>query len=427
MSDPHAPLAPIGPAEVAPQPVDRPACPVAFEPFDRPYLDDPYAVYPALLAEGGPRYWDELDFWLVARHEHVDTVFRNPETYSAAIAQDPLQPVHADAAAILAGGFRPIRTMSNLDGDEHTRIRRHNQVGFSPRRLRAMEPIIRALAVELIDALPADGEADLVEALTHPLPASIIFSLLGFPPEDTAMLKGWCGDRLAFSWGRPDRDAQVEIADDMVAYYRYCEHHVQQQLANPGDHFTGDLLRIHLDDPSTLSVAEVTHVIYGLSFAGHETTTNQISNAVRRILDDRRWWDRLVEDPSVADAIAVEAIRHDSSVITWRRVTTAETTLGDVTLPAGARLLVLLGAANRDPARFDQPDQFDADRPNAADALSFGRGKHYCLGATLAKLEVAIVLQELAARRPGLRLVDQELTFSPNVAFRGPRRLLVTT
>ncbi|MEM8924899.1 MAG: cytochrome P450, partial [Actinomycetota bacterium] len=362
---------------------------------------------------------------LVARYDQVDAVFRDPETFAAANAQDPLQPIDPDAAAVLAGGFRPIRTMSNLDGPDHTRIRRHNLVGFSPRRLRALEPVVRATAVELVDALPKAGPADLVERLTHPLPASIIFSLLGFPPEDTPMLKGWCGDRLAFSWGRPDRDQQLAIAEDLVAYYRYCEAYVQGQLGDPGDHFTGDLLRIHLDDPETLTLAEVTHIVYGLSFAGHETTTNQLSNTVRRLLEDRSRWERLVADPALIEAAVAEGLRHDSSVVVWRRITTRPTRLGDTELPEGARLLLLLGAANHDPRRFGAPGDFDIDRPNAADALSFGRGRHYCLGATLAKLEVAVVLEELAMRRPTMRLVDQLLDFSPNVSFRGPQRLLV--
>ncbi|MEM7340076.1 MAG: cytochrome P450 [Actinomycetota bacterium] len=403
-----------------------PVCPVPLDLFRAPYLDNPYAVFPRLLEEGGPRYVADLDMWLVARHEHVDAVFRDPDRFSAAVAQDPLRPVHPDAAAILAEGFRPIRTMSNLDGPDHTRIRRHNQVGFSPRRLRAMEPIVRRMAIELIDAMPVSGTVDVVDAVAHPLPASIIFSLLGFPAADTPMLKGWCGDRLDFSWGEPDRAAQVAIAADMVAYYRYCEAHVRQALACPGDDFTGDLLRIHLDDPETLSIPEVTHIVYGLSFAGHETTTNQIANMIRRLLEARELWEQVVADPTSAAAVVTEAIRHDSSVITWRRVTTRETTLGDVTLPEGAKLLLLLGAANHDPARFDEPGRFDPARPNATDALSFGKGKHYCLGAPLAKLEARVVLEELVARRPNLHLVDEPLVFHPNVAFRGPRRLVVS-
>ncbi|MEZ5233239.1 MAG: cytochrome P450 [Acidimicrobiales bacterium] len=400
-------------------------CPIHFDPFSSPYLDDPYAVFPTLLAEDGPRYWEDLGYWLVARHEQVEAIFRDPETFSAAIAQDPLQAPHPDAAAVLANGFRPLKTMSNLDGPEHTRIRRHTQVGFAPRRLRAMEPIVRAQAVEVIDALPLLGEVELVERLTHPLPATVIFRLLGFPPEDTPMLKSWCGDRMAFSWGRPDRDAQVRIASDMVAYWQYCERHVATQLADPGDHFTGDLLRIHLADPSTLSTAEITSVIYGLSFAGHETTTNLLGNTIRRLLAHRERWGEIVEDPGRIDAAVLEAVRHDSSVVTWRRITTRDAVVGDVTIPAGSKVLLLLGAANHDPARFEAPGRFDPTRDNAADALSFGWGKHYCLGAVLAKLEVKVVLEELAARRPGLHLLPQRFEFNPNVSFRGPKRLRV--
>ncbi|MEM8906080.1 MAG: cytochrome P450 [Actinomycetota bacterium] len=398
-----------------------------FDPFDVAYLADPYPTFADLRAQR-PGYVEALDMWVVSRHADVEAVFRDPETYSAANAQDPLLPLDPAAVEILATGFRPIRTMSNLDGPEHSRIRRHNQVGFSPRRLRAMEPVVRDTAVELIEAIrTTGGPADLVEAVTFPMPASIIFALLGFPPEDTELLKGWCGDRMAFSWGHPTPEEQIGIAHDLVAYWGYCERHIERRLDEPADDFTSDLLRIHLDDPDAISLHEVTHVVYGLSFAGHETTTNLLSNTVRRCLERPGTWDRLRTDPSSVPGAVDEGLRHDSSVIAWRRVTTAPTELGGTSIPEGAKLLLLLGAANRDEAVFDDPDRFDVDRADAGRRhLSFGWGKHYCLGATLAKVEVAVVLEELAARLPGLRLVeDQTLDFHPNVSFRGPRTLLV--
>jgi cytochrome P450 len=404
-------------------------CPHArLHPSSANELADPYISYARLRDQCPVFFDDELGHYVVTRHADVDAVFRDPVTFAAANAQDPVFGLDPEAAALLAGaGFRKLKTMSNNDDARHTQIRQHTQVGFSPRRLRAMAPIVRSNAIALIDRFAAsvDRRADLVSALTFPLPAGIIFALLGFPPEDTEMLKSWCGDRMSFSWGRPTPERQCAIAKDMLAYWSYCEAHVALRLRDPADDFTSDLLQIHLGDPATLTTAEIAHVIYGMSFAGHETTTNLVSNTVRRVLEADAW-SELRTDPARIPKAVDEGLRFDSSVITWRRMTSVATTLGGIELPAGAKLLLLLGSANRDPDVFERPEEFDLHREDAARHLSFGFGRHYCLGATLAKLEVQVVLEELTTRLPTLRLTDgQQLDFHPNVSFRGPRRMLV--
>ncbi len=404
-------------------------CPLAhLSPLSDAELSDPYPSYVHIRQDHPVFFDDELGHYVVSRHADVDTVFRDPVTFAAANAQDPVFGLHPEAALLVAdAGFRKLKTMSNNDEPRHTQIRQHTQVGFSPRRLRAMAPIVRHNARTLIEAMAATPTrtADLVSALTFPLPAGIIFALLGFPPEDTDMLKTWCGDRMSFSWGRPTVEKQCAIANDMLAYWAYCESHVELRLRESADDFTSDLLQIHLADPSAITIAEIAHVIYGMSFAGHETTTNLLSNTVRRVLAAGAW-SVLLGDPTLIPKAVDEGLRFDSSVITWRRMTTAPTTLGGVELPVGAKLLLLLGSANRDPEVFDDPERFDLHRADANRHLSFGFGRHYCLGATLAKLEVQVVLEELTTRFPTLRLaVERPLEFHPNVSFRGPRRLLV--
>jgi cytochrome P450 len=399
-----------------------------FRPFDEEYLADPYPVLARLRREQPVSWSAELEMWVVTRWADVDHVFRHPETFSAAIAQDPILPLEPQARAVLAEGFHPVKVMSNLDPPEHARIRRHNMTGFSPRRLRSLEPQIRAMAVELVDQVAtslAAGPVDLVARLCFPLPAFTIFRLLGFPDDDAEMLKGWCGNRMAFSWGLPTPDEQVEIATQMKAYWGYCERFVDHRSRNPADDFTSDLLAIHHADPATLSVREITSIVYGLSFAGHETTTNLLANTIRQLLTHRHHWDELVADASLVPAAVEEGLRYDSSVIAWRRITTRATELGGVSLPQGARLLLMLASANRDPDRFADPDRFDPHRPDAGHHLSFGKGIHYCLGAVLARLQVRIVLEELTARVPALTLTEQAWRFHPNVSFRGPRHLLV--
>ena len=364
--------------------------------------------------------------WVVTRCADVERIFGDPRLFSAGVAQDPIRPLVPEARAILADGFRVARTMSNCDPPVHGRIRAHNMSAFSAHRMKRMEPTIRTRTRSLVDAMAPKGRADLVADIAFPLPAVTIFTLIGFPDGDTEMLKRWCAKRMLFSWGCPSPDVQIEIARNMVAYYGYCERFVAVRAAEPGDDFTSDLLRIHLADPEAITLAEITSVIYGLSFAGHETTSNLIGNTVRRLLEHRGQWDALCRDAALIPNAVEEVLRFDTSVVAWRRVTTAPATIAGVDVPAGAKLMLVLAAANRDPERFPDPDVFDVTRRNARTHVAFGHGIHYCLGAALARLQVRIVLEELTRTMPTLRLVpDQMLTFSPNISFRGPEQLRV--
>ncbi|MGI8649586.1 MAG: cytochrome P450 [Rubrobacter sp.] len=164
---------------------------------------------------------------------------------------------------------------------------------------------------------------------------------------------------------------------------------------------------------------------YSLSFAGHETTTSLISNALRQILTHPGVCEELRDDPSLIENAVEEVLRHDTSVVAWRRLTKKPVEIAGVEIPAGERILVLLGSANRDGAVFENPDAFDVRTKNAKKHLSFSQGVHFCLGAPLARLEMKIALQQLTERLPDLRLApeDQSLTFNSNISFRGPGEL----
>jgi len=190
--------------------------------------------------------------------------------------------------------------------------------------------------------------------------------------------------------------------------------------------FTSDLLLARDGDLSALTHQEVTQIVYELLFAGHETTTGLIGNAVRRLLMERHAWEEICGNPALIPNAIEEVLRFDSSVIAWRRRTTQAVEIGGVSVPADANVLLLLGSANRDPAVFENPDHVDIHRRNAKEHLSLGYGAHYCLGAPLARLEALVVLEELSARLPSLRLVPgQTLRVQPNTTFRGPLSLLV--
>ena len=398
-----------------------------FEPLSPSYLADPYATLAEARAEAAVAYAPDIDMWVVTRMADVEAVFMDPETFSASIAQDPLMPVCDEAKAVLAQGFNPLRTLSNASPEMHRRTRPQAQKGFSNRRMALMETVVRERAAGFVVDFLASGSSasgDLVAGVAFPLPAVTIFRLIGFPPEDTEQIKAWAGDRLAFSWGKPTAEQQTAIARQMLAYWRYCQDFVTKRFDEPGDDFTTDLIAEHRADPEGLSLDEIRSIIYGLSFAGHETTTNLISNTLRNLLADRAQWATVCANPALAARAVEETLRFDTSVITWRRLTTRPVTIDGVEVPEGARLLLLLGGANRDPARFPEPDSFDISRANSRQHVSFGKGAHYCLGAQLARMEAKAVIEELARRVPQVTLQpDQSYAVHPNVTFRGPQQL----
>lgn len=411
-------------AEVAP------GCSVdaAFDPLSPAYLDDPYAILAALpLAEAPIFYAPSIGYHVVTRYADIAQVFDDPATYSAAVAQAPLVPLSPEAQRILLdGGHTPQPSMVSLDEPAHARLRKPAARAFAVRRVNDLVPTIRRIAGELLDGVTAAGEFDLIGELAFPLPASIVFSLIGVPEADVPQLKRWCGYRAALGWGRPRPEDQVEIATHMAAYRRYLRELVDRKRAARGDDLTSDLLVIHDEDPERLTLAEIASILFSLSFAGHETTTGLIGNTVRRLLEAPERWDAIVREPALIPAAVDETLRFDPSVPVWRRVTTRPVTLAGVELPRGARLFLWLAAANRDASVFPDPDRFDLHRPNADQHLAFGRGLHYCLGAHLGKVEARIVVDELTRRFPRLRLVPgQRLSFHPNISFRGPQQLRV--
>ncbi|CAM01906.1 cytochrome P450 [Saccharopolyspora erythraea] len=395
-----------------------------FDPLATDYLADPFPILAAIREETPVFYSSELDMWPVTRHEDIKRIFTDYETFSGAITQTPVYPLAEEAKDILAAGFHTTPTVSNCDPPKHTRVRAHNVKAFSARRIAVLEPTIRAYVTEMIDRILHQDRFDIVQEVTFPLPATIVFNLIGFPESDMEMLKGLAINRMAFTWGRSTEAEQVRIAKNQVDYWQYCTEFVASRLAEPKDDFTSDLIRTHLADPDELSVDEITNVVHALSFAGHETTTNVSSSMIQRLLTHREQWEELCADPALIPKAIEEGLRFDPSLFTWRRITTKPVSIGGVEVPAGAKLLLLVGSANHDPAKFPDPEAFNIHRSGAQAHLTFGRGIHSCFGAPLARLEMQIMLEELTARMPGLRLVeDQDVQYHVNACFRGPVEL----
>ena len=406
-------------------------CPVddEFSPYSARYLSYPYA-WLKIKRENEPVFYaEELGYVVVTRMEEIQDIFMNPDVYSSENVQDPVFPICDEAAEIFAAeDYNPIAVMSNRQQPDHTRIRKHTQAGFSGRRMKVLEPVILRRAEELIDAFLGRGApGEWVSAVGNPLTAETIFRLLGFPEKDDEQVKAWTNNRLEFTWGRTGKEQQVEVATNLLAYWRYVADYVAMRKDHPADDFTSELLVAHAGDPEDLTYNEVQSIVYGLSFAGHEIVRNMISNTLLCLLGERENWERLCSDPArVKDAIE-EALRCNSAQTSWRRVTTQDTELGGYEIPAGTPVFISLAAANHDPRVFDKPERYDMDRGNAAQHIAFGRGIHICLGRLLAKLEIRLVLETLIRKAPSLRLaIGQDLRYYPNFSFRGPTTLYLT-
>jgi cytochrome P450 len=379
------------------------------------------------LDEAPVFYAPAIDYYVVTRYADIESVFLDPETYSAGAAQLPLVALEPEATEILlAGGHKPQPSMVSLDPPAHTRLRRPSSRAFTPRRVEEMESRVRATVAALLDAVDPGAPFDLVQALTFPLPATIIFSFMGVPEEDYAQLKEWCGHRATLAFGRPPAAEQVEHATSMAAYRAYLRGLVARKAHDRADDFASAMLAIHDEDPDALSEEEIASILFSLSFAGHETTNYLIGNLIRRLLEEPARWDAVVADPSLIPGAVEETLRFDTSVPAWRRITKRPVTLGGVEIPEGSKLFLWLAASGRDASMFPEPDVFDPRRANAKRNLAFGKGIHFCIGSALGRLEAQLALEELTRRFPRLRLVeDQELAFHPNISFRGPQALWV--
>lgn len=405
-------------------------CPVDhdFTTFDEDYLACPYPTLKRLRDEQPVFYSEKLGYLVVTRMQDVVDIFRDHDVYSSENVQDPVFPVCDRAAAILAAeDFNPVAVMSNKQQPDHTRIRKYTQQVFSGRRMKLLEPYMRQRSEELVDALiERGGPAEFVSSFGHPLPGQIIFRFIGFDEADDDDLIRWTSNRLAFTWGKPDEDEQVDIAEKMLKYWRYCREHVKKRYAHRADDLTSELLDAHDAKPDELSYREVESIIYGLSFAGHEIVSNFLSNALICLLNRRESWEALCQDPSLIPNAMEEVLRFESPQTSWRRVTRTDTQLGDIQIPAGTQVFLSLGAANHEPELFPDAGEFDIHRKNARKHISFGQGIHFCLGARMARLEGEIAIETLTRRLPNLRLVDEQSPeYAANITFRGPRALMV--
>jgi cytochrome P450 len=317
------------------------------------------------------------------------------------------------------------RRFHSYDPPEHSRLRSLVAKAFTPARVELMRGHVEDLAERLLDHVGSDSSLDLVERFAYPLPSHVIAELLGTPTADRTRLNAWTEHVLTLQgMARPDRTTLAEGNEAADAFMAYMRRFVDVRRREPGNDLASALIAAE-EQGDHLSAEEIAECLVFLSNAGFSTTRNLIASAVAAVLAQREQWDLLVQDPRLIPEAVAEALRYDCSLTGTPRFARRETAVGRRSVAAGAPVLCLLNAANRDPERFGDPDRFDILRPDKKH-LAFGGGVHFCLGAGLAKLQIEVALGALLRRYPGLRLGPQRIEWRPGL-YRGPVRLPVVT
>ncbi|MBP2585650.1 cytochrome P450 [Streptomyces sp. PvR006] len=374
----------------------------------------PYPYY-AKLRETGPvhevRMPDGFQFWLVVGHEEGRAALADPR-----LAKSPhvigVRPPEEDIIGV---------HLLSADAPDHTRLRRLVTGEFTGRRVEALRPRIERLTTELVDAMEPAGRADLVDAFAYPLPITVICELLGVPSADRDTFRRWSTELVSPT-------GEEEFGRSMVDFGAYLDELIEdKRAAGPADDLLSGLIASRAEDGDRLSGPELRAMAYLLLIAGHETTVNLIANTVRNLLTHPDQLAALRADPGLLDGTIEESLRFDGPVETSTfRFSREPVTLGGTEIPARQYVLVAIGALDRDPARFPEPDRFDIRRDTRGH-LAFGHGIHYCLGAPLARLEGRIALRTLLDRFPDLELdpEGEPWEWIPGLLMRGVRHLPV--
>ncbi|WP_405491328.1 cytochrome P450 [Nocardia sp. NBC_00511] len=401
---------------------------VAFDLNDPDVIADPYPHYARLREHASVHHSTAPDLWLLSRYDDVVLALRDATRFSSDpgtggdFADNPFNPSTSlpGWATRLIDRVLPTRTLLTSDPPEHTRLRKKVSRAFAPRRIAQWEPRIREITESLMDELAdraARGESvDLVRDFASPLPTIVIAELMGIPAARRDDFKRWSDHLIdGLLTGGDTR----RMATSAAAISLFFARTVRQRRRHPGEDLVS--LLVTPDADGVLGTMDLIVFCVLLLVAGNETTTNLVSNAVHALLDRPAVWQQLIAEPGLAAAAVEETLRYDSPGQGLLRCTTTEVRLHEVVIPAGARVLPLVGSANRDPGRWDAPDEFRLDR-NSNDHIAFGVGIHYCIGNALARMEARAALETLARRAPALSRAGHPIRI-PSPVLRGFRSL----
>jgi cholest-4-en-3-one 26-monooxygenase len=350
-------------------------------------------------------------FWVVSKHADVRAVGRDPATYSSDQDRGGITPLEEPESPAPDAG---VKVLIAMDPPEHTRYRKLVSHGFTPRMINALEPRIREMAVRIVDRAVAKGTCDFVVDVAAELPVEVIAELIGVPTEDRHKIFEWTNTIV----GAEDPEYFVgedQMQQAMTEMFLYVQELSERRRNEPRDDIMSELLQAELDG-DRLTALELNAFFLFLSSAGNETTRNAAAHGLSAFLDNPQEYDKLVQDPEGMAACATEEIlRWASPVMYLRRNVTCDTELRGEELKTGDKVSLWYVSANRDEDVFDDPFRFDIERqPNEHVAFG-GGGPHFCLGASLARMELRVLFEELARRVPTLRSLGAPAPLRSNI------------
>jgi len=389
-----------------------------FDPSDPAFVADPYEIYAELRRDAPVLYHEETDHWLVSRHEDVNALLRDRRfgrTYLHVASHGEMGRPE-DPPALEAFWHLIRHGILDMEPPDHTRVRRLVSKAFTPRMVESLRPAVERKTAELVDAVRGAGEFDLITAIAEPLPVWVIAELLGIPESDRHHLRPWSADICRMYELHPSEEdmrissrASTEFSEYLRALSR------ERRERRTGD-LIGELAAV-VDEGDRLTEDELIGTCVLLLNAGHEATVNVTGNGWWALFRNPDELARLRADRSLVPSAIEELMRYDTPLQLFERWVLEDVEVHGRRIPRGAELGLIFGSANRDPSVFPDPDRLDLSRsPNPH--MTFGAGIHFCLGAPLARLELATSFSTVLDRMPGLELVE-EPRWKPNYIIRG--------
>jgi cytochrome P450 len=382
---------------------------------------DPHPRYHRMRSETPIMAVPEWDLLVLTRYDDCERVLRDP-LFSSSEVHRRQKPPRRDFDIRTEMESDSANVLLFLDPPDHTRLRRLVSKVFTPRSVERLRPRVTELVSSLLDTAQERGTFDVIADLGYPLPVTVICELLGVPAEDRDLFGPWSSDASRLLDNVQDDETYNRGIVAMMQLVNYLNGLFEERKASPRDDLVSHLIAVE-EEGDRLTEEEMRAIVMLLFIAGHETTMNLIGNGTVALLRHREQWRRLVEDPSLAPGAVEEVLRYDGPVHLTGRTATRELHVGDVVVEKGQTVTTVLAAANRDPARFADPDRLDITRADNHH-LAFSQGIHYCLGAALARLEGQEAFRGLVQRFP-----DLDLTHDPihrdHFVLRGYREILV--
>jgi cytochrome P450 len=398
-----------------------------FDPWAPAFVADPYAAYARLRATGRAIPFAPTGQWLVPHHADVTAALRDRRlgrTYRHRFSHEefgrrPPPPEHEPFHTLNDQG------MLDLEPPDHTRIRALVSKAFTPRTVERLAPTVHRLAGELVAGLVADGGGDLVARVAEPLPVAVIAETLGIPEADRPALRPWSAAICGMYELNPSEETARAAVRASVEFSEYLRGLIAERRRRPGEDLISGLIAAH-EEENRLSEQEMVSTCVLLLNAGHEATVNATGNGWRALLHHPDQLALLRREPALLPHAIEELLRYDTPLQLFERWVLDDIEIGGTAIPRGSEVALLFGSANRDPARFPDPDRLDLTRANQGPLphVAFGGGIHFCLGAALARLELIASFGALLDRAPALRLA-QEPRWKPGFVLRGPRELVV--